>query len=135
MNGNKGVKLLSIRSEFSQDGAIVLKRAINESDFSQIDGLLTKHWRKFSIDDPYSENAAQFAKENPHVVTSIYDEVINSKECIQIARVSTLKRAIHSLIGADAKIYSKVPLRIDAPLQTKELAVWHQDDFYVKGAK
>ena len=32
------------------------------------------------------------------------------------------------------KFYSKIPLRIDVPLETKELAVWHQDDFYVKGA-
>jgi hypothetical protein len=46
---------VSVVSEFTENGAIVLKKALCESDFSQIDGLLEKHWKKFSIDDPYKE--------------------------------------------------------------------------------
>jgi ectoine hydroxylase-related dioxygenase (phytanoyl-CoA dioxygenase family) len=36
------------------------------------------------------------------------------------------------LIGAPV-IYHKIPLRIDVPFENKELAFWHQDDFYVQG--
>lgn len=30
-------------------------------------------------------------------------------------------------------LYNKIPLRIDVPFENKELAYWHQDDFYVQG--
>jgi len=30
-------------------------------------------------------------------------------------------------------LYKKIPLRIDVPFENKELAFWHQDDFYVQG--
>lgn len=125
---------MCLLSEFSENGTILLKNILNKKDFSKIDVLLEKHWRKFSIDDPYSEICADFAKKNSNIVTSIYSEVADLKECIQIARANPIKSVIQSIIGVDAKIYSKIPLRIDVPLETKELAVWHQDDFYVKGA-
>ena len=125
---------MNIHEDYSENGAIVLKKALSESDFREIDKILEKQWQKFSIDDPYSEDCASFAKNNPDIVTSIYSDVSNLKECIQIARVDSIKSVVQSFIGAEAKIYSKIPLRIDVPLETKELAVWHQDDFYVKGA-
>ena len=97
---------MNIQTEFSENGVIVLKNSLSKSDFSQIDELL-KALEEIFINDPYSENCADFAKEKPNIVTSIYSEVANLKECIHIARLNPIKNAIQSLIGADAKIYQR----------------------------
>jgi ectoine hydroxylase-related dioxygenase (phytanoyl-CoA dioxygenase family) len=40
---------------------------------------------------------------------------------------------VRDLLGAPIGLLQKIVLRIDLPLVTRELAVWHQDHFYVKG--
>jgi ectoine hydroxylase-related dioxygenase (phytanoyl-CoA dioxygenase family) len=125
------VKLID---KFQDEGAILLSRAIDENGFKQVDNILKDQWRQFDIVNPYTESCAKFAMDNPSIVTEIYDEVADLHECREIARLPQIKSVVKSLLGENAKIYSKVPLRIDVPLVTKELAVWHQDDFYVKGA-
>ena len=125
---------MDMSREYFEQGAVLLKGAMCEDDFRDIDAVLASNWKEFHIENPYSEECAEFAMRNPSAVSAIYDRVINLEECMHIARIDAVKDSIQALIGEKAKIYSKIPLRIDVPLETKELAVWHQDDFYVKGA-
>lgn len=125
---------MNLVDQFSQQGVVLLKNAIFMRELCQIDQILSAQWEKYSIKNPYGEDCAKFAVNNPEIVSSIYREVADLSACIKLAQSISIKSAIQTLIGDKAKIYSKIPLRIDAPLVTKELAVWHQDDFYVKGA-
>lgn len=125
---------MSLCSEFSKEGAILLRNAITPNEFAPVDEVLCNQWSKHSVSDPYSESCAKFATTNANIVSEIYQTVADLNECIQLAMAAPIKDIIQTILGKNAKIYSKVPLRIDTPLETKEHAVWHQDDFYVKGA-
>lgn len=126
--------MVSIYDEFQNEGAVLLRGALETENFYKIDSILENHWKQFAIGDPYGEKCAEFAMGNSEVVTDIYRKVADLNECIELARTKNLKAAIKTILGENAKIYNKIPLRIDVPLETKELAVWHQDDFYVQGA-
>ena len=125
---------MALNEEYLEEGVVIIKNCFQNHHFAQIDKILTEQWGRFSIDDPYSDICAKFAVNNPEAVTEIYGEVANLNECVELAQTDKIKFAIQDLIGEQAKIYGKIPLRIDVPLETKELAVWHQDDFYVQGA-
>jgi purine nucleoside phosphorylase len=70
--------------EFKQEGTILLKNIIETDQFFNIDTLLKKKFRKFSIDDPYSEDCAKFAIQNSKEISKIYDETIAVDEVIGI---------------------------------------------------
>ena len=116
------------------DGAVILRNCLSDTDLASIDSTLAKEWKAFSVDSPYTDSCAEFAKKNPKIVSEIYDKVANLPEAIHLAKSEPVKNFVLNSLGQEAKIYTKVPLRIDVPLETKELAVWHQDDFYVQGA-
>lgn len=125
---------MTLNEEYLEEGVVIIKNCFRNHEFAQIDKILTEQWKRLSIDDPYSDICAKFAVSNPEAVTEIYNEVANLIECVELAQTDKIKSAIQGLIGEQAKIYGKIPLRIDVPLETKELALWHQDDFYVQGA-
>ena len=116
------------------DGAVILRNCLSDTDLAGIDSTLAKEWKAFAVDSPYTDSCAEFAKKNPKIVSEIYDRVANLPEAIYLAKSEPVKNFVLNSLGQEAKIYTKVPLRIDVPLETKELAVWHQDDFYVQGA-
>jgi ectoine hydroxylase-related dioxygenase (phytanoyl-CoA dioxygenase family) len=53
--------------------------------------------------------------------------------CREFSLQSGVTAHAKKLIGGDTGLFSKIPFRIDVPVETKELAVWHQDYWYVKG--
>ena len=114
------------------DGAVILRNCLSDTDLASIDSTLAKEWKAFAVDSPYTDSCAEFAKKNPKIVSEIYDRVANLPEAIYLAKSEPVKNFVLNSLGQEAKIYTKVPLRIDVPLETKELAVWHQDDFYVQ---
>lgn len=127
--------LNSIYQEYENEGAVLARDCLEDHDFEKVDSILQCEWQKFfSVNDPYSSDCAQLGMENQSVVSEMYKRVANLEECIELAATSRIREVVLGLLGNDAKIYGKIPLRIDVPLETKELAAWHQDDFYVKGA-
>ena len=125
---------MNLEEEYLEEGAVLIKNCIHHSHFTHIDTILSKQWKKFSVDNPYSYICAEFAQTHQSAVTQIYNEVADLIECVELAKTDNIKFTVQSLLGEKARIYGKIPLRIDVPLETKELAVWHQDDFYVQGA-
>lgn len=69
---------------------------------------------------------------NPNCVTRVYDEIRDDNVFIDLGRTPSVTRIVKELVR-EPKLYRKVPFRIDVPFETKELAFWHQDDYYVKG--
>ena len=125
---------MNLKEEYLEEGAVLIKNCLHNSHFTHIDAILSKEWNKFSVDNPYNDICAKFAKSHQSAVTQIYNKVADLIECVELAKTDNIKFTVQSLLGEKARIYGKIPLRIDVPLETKELAVWHQDDFYVQGA-
>ena len=84
--------------------------------------------------DKSNASVYQIAYFSLKISNNIYNEVADLIECVELAKTDNIKFTVQRLLGEKARIYGKIPLRIDVPLETKELAVWHQDDFYVQGA-
>ena len=83
----------------------------------------------------------------PKVITKLYDQMRNDQTLLELKNgkseklTSVVKMIIPELgelddMATDELInrkYKKAIFRIDVPFVTKELAFWHQDNFYVKG--
>jgi ectoine hydroxylase-related dioxygenase (phytanoyl-CoA dioxygenase family) len=66
--------------------------------------------------------------------THVYDAIRQYPELVDLSLTQSLVRAVAVLLGGRSLVLlEKIVLRIDCPLVTRELAIWHQDHFYVKG--
>jgi len=64
----------------------------------------------------------------------LYEETRNHPELVELSRSKKLTSVAAALFGdEEVVLLEKVPFRIDCPMVIRELAVWHQDHFYVKG--
>ena len=63
---------MNLEEEYLEEGAVLIKNCIHHSHFNHIDTILSKQWKKFSVDNPYSDICAEFAQtfSFPRVLTS-----------------------------------------------------------------
>jgi len=65
----------------------------------------------------------------------LYSEIRKHPELQELSLNSRITTVIKRLLRKDdIVLLEKIPFRIDCPLTIRELAVWHQDLYYVKGA-
>lgn len=77
----------------------------------------------------------EFLSKNRQAETFLYQEIRNHPELLDVARLPAIVAEIAKLHdSALGMVLEKIPFRIDLPLVIRELAVWHQDNFYVKGS-
>ncbi len=97
--------------------------------------LLMANISKFvTCEDEHTPAWISYAQENPATVTPAHIAVCSSRRSDTRRRRRTPGHCKKALLGPHCQLYGKIPLRIDVPGVSKELAAWHQDDFYVKGA-
>ncbi len=63
----------------------------------------------------------------------LYAEVRHYPYLLELCSDPSVTQAVGSILQKPFGVLSKIPLRIDLPLVTRELAVWHQDQHYVRG--
>lgn len=83
-----------------------------------------------SIDDPA---LASFLAANRDLERTLYDEIRRYPWLVDFSKHEGITGMIRSILGTVIGLMEKIPFRIDIPHVTRELAVWHQDFFYVKG--
>ena len=123
-----------MKDVFETDGCLVERGLLGEDLLGPVDALLLEQITRHvptatSIQDPAW---IDLATRRPDVVTEVYDAVRDAGMLIDLGRSPALADIVSTLIDRPV-IYHKVPLRIDVPFENKELAFWHQDDFYVQG--
>jgi hypothetical protein len=106
---------------------------------SQIDGLLSKFVGLVnslsgqSFRDAHDPQLAAMLSSDRALQSKAYDEVRRPDWLLEFSKSESLVSSVRDLLGPRIALMSKIPFRTDVPLDTKELAVWHQDYFYVKG--
>jgi ectoine hydroxylase-related dioxygenase (phytanoyl-CoA dioxygenase family) len=83
--------------------------------------------------DPRTEQAAKLLTEDKLLQSTVYDRVRDEPWLVDLACQPELVQAAQTILAADPVLLRKIPFRIDVPLEVKELAVWHQDHYYVGG--
>jgi ectoine hydroxylase-related dioxygenase (phytanoyl-CoA dioxygenase family) len=129
-----GLSVNNIRDYYSEHGYFLAKGLLAPEDFADIEtqarGSIKKNWKEVSsLND---SEWVSYAAANPECVTRVYDEMRDHQVFIELGLLPKITHIVCQLIRKPA-LYIKVPFRIDVPFETKELAFWHQDDFYVKG--
>ena len=123
-----------MKDAFDADGCLVERGLLGEDLLTPVDAMLMEQITRHvpgatSIQDPAW---IDLAIRRPDIVTEVYDAVRDVPFLVELGRAPALSDIVKTLINAPV-IYRKVPLRIDVPFENKELAFWHQDDFYVQG--
>ncbi len=124
----------TISDHFNEQGYFLAKGLLAPEDFEDIFAQaklsIRKNWKQ--VDCLNDSEWVSYAITNPNCVTKIYDEMRDHKVFIQLGLLPVITNIVRQLIRQPV-LYKKVPFRIDVPFEAKELAFWHQDDFYVKG--
>ena len=125
-----------LKEDYERDG-YVIAHGIVPSD--RIDNLLSKFLSLVNELSGLSylgahDPALSARLFDDHILQStVYDAVRKPDWLVEFSKTPALVDAVRSLAGERIGLFSKIPFRIDVPCEIKELAVWHQDYFYVKG--
>lgn len=126
-------KHMLLPENYSRDGYILCENLLDISDFYSIDKELLECINKFfKCNSTQSESWVNYAINNPNIVSDVYDLMRDNRSLIELGKSPKIVNIVNQLISSPV-LYKKIPFRIDVPFQTKELAYWHQDDFYVQG--
>jgi ectoine hydroxylase-related dioxygenase (phytanoyl-CoA dioxygenase family) len=123
-----------IKDSYINQGYFLVRSLLSYQDLESIEEQvrlsISRHWRVITdLNDPVWVG---YAVENPACVTRVYDDMRDHDLFIRLGLLPKIVDIVSMLIN-QPKLYKKIPFRIDVPFETKELAFWHQDDFYVKG--
>lgn len=76
---------------------------------------------------------AAFLAGNRNVEQALYDGVRKRPALAVLSKRSQLVSSVEAVTDCEVGILEKIVFRIDLPMVLREIAVWHQDFFYVKG--
>jgi ectoine hydroxylase-related dioxygenase (phytanoyl-CoA dioxygenase family) len=126
----------SIIDYYNEQGYFLARNLLAPEDFTDINTQakesIMKNWGGEKVSCLNDSGWVSYAAANPDCVTKIYDEMRDHQVFIELGLLPKITNIVRQLIRKPV-LYKKVPFRIDVPLETKELAFWHQDNFYVKG--
>lgn len=83
--------------------------------------------------DPHSPAFAMHLNERKDIQSRVYDAIRQQPWLEELSVEPALTDAAGLLVERPISLLKKVVFRIDAPMETAQLAVWHQDNYYVRG--
>jgi ectoine hydroxylase-related dioxygenase (phytanoyl-CoA dioxygenase family) len=121
---------------YARQGFVVVRDAIPANHLRMLESQFlslveARGGRQFtSIDDT---ELAAFLGTNRELERTLYDEIRRYPWLVDFSKHESVACLVRELLGAEIGLMEKIPFRIDVPHVTRELAVWHQDFFYVRG--
>lgn len=119
---------------FEEEGCSIERGLLVPADLNDIESDILAQIRAQIPDatDIQDPRWVQLAQDSPEVVTAVYDALRDNPHLVSLGQNPKITDQVKSVLDQPV-LYHKVPLRIDVPFENKELAFWHQDDFYVGG--
>jgi len=123
-----------MKHSFESDGCALVRNLLAPQDTASIDTIILNEIRVHlpTVTSIQDADWVQMAIENPTAVTAVYDAIRDHPSLLELGKNPKIVSLVKQLLDAPV-LYNKIPLRIDVPFENKELAFWHQDDFYVQG--
>jgi len=82
---------------------------------------------------PHDPKLVNYYNSHPAIESKVYDESLKNIELRKFCLLPEIINPVKELIGNKIGLFEKIIARMDIPFWTKELALWHQDYFYVQG--
>lgn len=110
----------------------VAHEAIDRLLASLVDLVAELGGRRFP--SAHSPELADFLNARKDVQSLVYDQIRKPPWLEDFSRQPGIVDAVRQVLGPDIGLLRKIPFRIDAPRETAQFAVWHQDYYYVRGS-
>lgn len=123
--------------QYAEHGYAILRGAVEPAAMETLSrnflGLVSElSGRTFT--SAHTPELARFLNEHKELQSRVYDDIRKPQWLVDFARAPRVVAGVNRLLGgAPLGVMRKIPFRIDAPLETTQFAVWHQDQFYVRG--
>ncbi|HLG55065.1 MAG TPA: phytanoyl-CoA dioxygenase family protein [Vicinamibacterales bacterium] len=104
-----------------------------------IDSLLSHYLRLVhevtgrAFTDPFGADLVEYFDAHRDEESEIYLRIRDKPWLEEFSRQAGIVAAIRGIVDAPCALFRKIPFRIDMPQWVHELALWHQDYFYVRG--
>jgi ectoine hydroxylase-related dioxygenase (phytanoyl-CoA dioxygenase family) len=126
----------SLATSFESQGYVHLRNAITLETIDKLLGdyiTLVNRVTGRNFCDAHNPDLATFFEQNPTVETAVYDAIRHEPWVLEFAQQDEIVNPVREILGHNLGMFKKAPFRIDMPMWTKDLALWHQDHFYVRG--
>jgi ectoine hydroxylase-related dioxygenase (phytanoyl-CoA dioxygenase family) len=127
---------MNLRSAYQRDGYVHLRGAISAPALDRVERetlALLAAWTGRQFESTRTPEFAAFMAADRELERRLYDEVRHFEWVSEFSLSPEIAGPVLDLLGEAAGMMEKIPFRIDLPMLTRELAVWHQDYRYVKG--
>jgi hypothetical protein len=126
----------ALAQQYAQQGYCLVRNALPVASIDRLMGnyldlVQAITGRRFA--DPHGEEIVAFYNERPDLESEVYLRIRDTPWLTEFSAQPALTAPVRALLPGGFSLFSKIPFRIDMPLWTKELALWHQDHFYVGG--
>ena len=121
---------------YASDGFVVLRNTVSQDALDNLDRnvvALLREWTGQDVGTTLSVEFAELLLADRALERRLYDSVRTFDWLPSFSSDELLIGAVGTLMGSQFGLFSKLPLRFDLPEVSRELAVWHQDYWYVKG--
>lgn len=121
---------------YEEDGYVVLRNAVSARVLDDLDANVTRLVREWTGQNVGSTRTKAFADlllSDRELERRLYNEVRTFDWLPSFSSDEGLTAAVSTIMGPKFGLFSKIPMRFDLPAVIRELAVWHQDYWYVKG--
>jgi ectoine hydroxylase-related dioxygenase (phytanoyl-CoA dioxygenase family) len=127
---------MSLDRDYVENGFVVLRGACNASTLDRfeagfLDYIHQRSGRRFA--SLHGPDIAEFLAGDRAMEQALYEGVRRTPLLEAMCTDPEIARAVTGLIGEPSGLLEKIVLRIDLPMVLREVAVWHQDYFYVRG--
>lgn len=123
-------------AEYREKGYVVARGVVSQESIddllSKFVGLVNKVSGQ-SFTSAHSSEIADYLNAHTDVQSHVYNEIRKPDWLKEFSMQPGLVAAVAELFDGDIGVFEKIPFRIDAPRETAQFAVWHQDYFYVRG--
>jgi ectoine hydroxylase-related dioxygenase (phytanoyl-CoA dioxygenase family) len=121
---------------FRDKGFVVAERSVTDQSIDVLLNRFVSLVNKISGErfvDAHSSEISDYLNLHKDIQSQVYDEIRKPDWLTDFSSQPSLVSAVAGLIGRNVGLLRKIPFRIDVPLETAQYAVWHQDNFYVRG--
>ena len=129
----------SKRAEYLASGYYLARGIVPEQELQKIEdrclAILSAFTKRdfLSLQDP---DLISLLSSDRSVEQHLYSEIRIYPELRNFSKIREVCGVIEELLGRkDIVLLEKIPFRIDCPMVLRELAVWHQDYYYVRGSE
>lgn len=128
--------MINLKNIYEEDGAIVVKNIFSDIHINQIEQEYLKIANDIlesKYNDWHDSSLLVQLKLNPFFESQIYDKCRDMKTLNEFSCIPEITNIVKHILGDESLCFNRKAFRSDLPLETKELAHWHQDYYYVKG--